>query len=208
MISQGSADQNRAKTKAHGLHTVLLQSAHEIATQYDALATPSAVLLRPDGTIGSPVASGADAIRALVSSTVNEFLSGMVLPLPEGATAPPLVYPDLDGRMVNLSELRGSILMFWNPGCGFCQQMVDDLKKWEKNAKVVLISASTAEENRKAGFRSRVLLDSNFSAGKAFGATGTPSAILLDETGRIASKVAVGKQDILDTVFTVHSGSR
>lgn len=210
LISQGTVKENLAKTNEHSIRTVLLQKEHEISDKYDALGTPSAVLVRPDGTIGSLVATGAEAIRALVAKTINESLAGLLAdPLQQGAPAPPLVFPDLEGRMFNLTELRGkpAIALFWNPGCGFCQQMTDDLKIWEKKAlkagtQVVLISTGTIEANAKSGFRSRVVLDQNFSAGKAFGVTGTPSALLLDQEGKIASKIAVGKQDIGDAVFS------
>lgn len=218
LLTQGTRDENRAKTKEHGIHSVLVQREHELSDQYQAQGTPSAVLVRPDGTIGSPVAAGVEAIRSLVSSTINESLSALVsIQLQEGATAPPLVFPDLDGHMFNLSQLRGhpAILLFWNPGCGYCQQMADDVKAWEKKAaaagtQVLLISAGTVEENRKQGFRSRIVLDQTFSAGKAFGAGGTPSALRLDEQSKIASKVAVGKPDIADAIFgaPVAAGAR
>jgi peroxiredoxin/uncharacterized membrane protein YphA (DoxX/SURF4 family) len=209
LVSQGSRDENFAKMREYGLKTVLLQREHELSDLYDALGTPSAVLVRPDGTIGSLVATGADAIRALVSNTINESIAGLFAdPLQEGALAPPLVYPDLDGKMFNLSQLRGrpAILLFWNPGCGFCQQMTEDLKVWERQAakagtQVLVISTGTVEVNAKQGIRSRILLDQTFSAGKAFGASGTPSGVLLDERSGIASKVAVGRQEILDLIF-------
>ena len=208
-LSQGGAADNRKFVEGHTLHSLLLQKEHEIFDAYEAQGTPSAVLVRPDGMIGAPLATGAEAIRSLIANTINESLAGLVaIQLQEGATAPPLVFPDLDGRMFNLSQLREgrAILLFWNPGCGYCQQMSDDLKTWEKKAaksgtQVVLISAGSAEANRKQGFRSPILLDQNFSAGKAFGATGTPSGVLLNAGGIIASKVAVGRQEILDGVF-------
>lgn len=217
VLSQGSREDNRAKIDQHGIHTVLLQREHEISDAYDALATPSAVLVRPDGTIASPVAVGAEAIRSLVSNTINESLAGLVsIQLQEGDTAPPLVFPDLDGRMFNLSQLRGgpSVLLFWNPACGFCGQMTEDVKAWEKKAgkagpRMLIVSAGTAEDNRKLGFRSRIVLDQNFSAGKAFGAGGTPSALLLDKQGKVLTKVAVGRQEIVDSVFNAAlAGSR
>ena len=218
LVSQGTRSENLAKTGEHGIHTVLLQREHEISDRYDALGTPSAVLVRPDGTIGSPVATGAEVIRSLVSNTINESVAGLApLPLQEGATTPPLVFPDLEGHMFHLSQLRGkpTILLFWNPECGFCQQMADDLKAWEKRAakagtQVVFLSSGTVEANAKQGFRSPILLDQNFSAGKAFGATGTPSALRLNEEGKIVSKIAVGKQEILESIFgaPVAAGSR
>jgi hypothetical protein len=45
--------------------------------------------------------------------------------------------------------------------------------------------------------RSRLVLDQTFRAATAFGATGTPMAVLLDEDGRVASEVAVGAQAVL-----------
>src|SRR5207253_1471337 len=69
LVSEGTQQENLAKTKEHGIRNVLLQREREVSTRYDALATPSAVLVRPDGTIGSPVATGAEAIRTLVANT-------------------------------------------------------------------------------------------------------------------------------------------
>src|SRR5205085_844487 len=110
--------------------------------------------------------------------------------------------------MLPISGLRGEPgnLLFWNPGCDYCQQMLTDVKSWEQraakdNRKLQLISSGTVEANRQLGLRSRVVLDQTFSAGRAFGVSGTPSALLLDGDGRIASKVAVGREQILNTIF-------
>ena len=40
--------------------------------------------------------------------------------------------------------------------------------------------------------RSQILLDESFEAGNAFAAPGTPSAVLVDAGGRVASEVAAG----------------
>ena len=42
-----------------------------------------------------------------------------------------------------------------------------------------------------------MVLDQQFAAGRAFGASGTPSAVLVDAKGRIASEVAVGAPAVL-----------
>ena len=36
---------------------------------------------------------------------------------------------------VELADFRGeeTLVVFWNPGCGFCQQMLSDLREWEQN---------------------------------------------------------------------------
>lgn len=51
-------------------HYALLQARGEVARVYDCWGTPSAVLILPDGRIGSLAAQGAGAIRALVKRTV------------------------------------------------------------------------------------------------------------------------------------------
>ena len=94
-------------------------------------------------------------------------------------------------------------MLFWNPGCGFCQQMLPDLKQWEENRpegapKLLLVSAGSEEVNREMGLGSPVVLDQGFSVGRAFGAGGTPSAMLIDEEGKIASEVAVGASAVLE----------
>jgi thiol-disulfide isomerase/thioredoxin len=47
-------------------HYALLQARGEVAQAYDCWGTPCAVMVTPGGYIGSPVAQGAAAIRALV----------------------------------------------------------------------------------------------------------------------------------------------
>ena len=93
-------------------------------------------------------------------------------------------------------------MLFWNPGCGFCQQMLPDLKEWETNApedapKLLVVSAGSKEANKEMGLTSPVILDQQFTAGRAFGVSGTPSAVLVDAEGRIASEVAVGAPAVL-----------
>ena len=80
--------------------------------------------------------------------------------------------------------------------------MLGRLKEWEANPplgapQLVLISSGTVEANRTMGLRSLILLDEGFTTGHAFGAGGTPSAILIDSKGKIASEVAVGAPGVL-----------
>jgi len=115
-----------------------------------------------------------------------------------GEPAPALQLPDLEGKNVDLAQFQGKpmLVLFWNPGCGFCQQMLPDLQQWEANTPagapgLLVVSTGTVEANRAQGIRAPVLLDPNFSAAR-FGANGTPSAVLVDAEGRIASPVGVG----------------
>jgi peroxiredoxin len=124
-----------------------------------------------------------------------------------GHPAPALRLPDLDGNTVNLEDYRAreTLVLFWNTSCGFCQQMIPDLKVWEatrpKEAPTLLIvSTGTKEANEAQGFSSTVVLDENFVTGSAFGANGTPSAVLVSRDGKIGSELAVGKDAVLKLV--------
>lgn len=230
LISRGDPETNRAKASEYGMTHVLLQEDREVAEAYQAYGTPSAVLIRRDGTIGSLVAQGADAIRELISRAIHLPVlntlamaapvnghEGSALPgrpaVPKvGESAPEFTLPDLDDRNIALTDFRGSptIVLFWNPGCGFCQGMLKDLKAWEarppKGApKLLIVSKGTTEENQAMGLRSPILLDQDFMVAHTFGADGTPIAVLVDAEGKIASELAEGASAVLKLARTRHA---
>jgi peroxiredoxin len=239
LVSRGVLEANRAKATEHGLRGVLLQKDWEIAEAYEVGGTPSAVLVRPDGKVASPVAGGAEAIKTLVAQATGEPAQLPIQPrtqgepcpncgkahptgnghaqqaqqaaVPQGSKvgepAPPIKLRDLKGESVGLEDFGGekTLVLFWNPGCGFCQQMLGDLKALEKDpsrraSKILVVSAGTEEANAAMDLRSPVVLDEQFTVGRAFGAAGTPSAVLVDEGGRVASEVAVGVPAVLELV--------
>jgi peroxiredoxin/uncharacterized membrane protein YphA (DoxX/SURF4 family) len=217
LISRGTAEANRAKAVEYGLTHVLLQQDREIAEAYQAAGTPSAVLVRRDGTIGSPLAQGAEEIGALMTSTVIPPVPGALPPVAAangqragppvakvGEPATAFTLPDLRGNQVNLSDFRGSktLVLFWDPACGFCQRMLSDLKAWEARKpagapQLLVVSTGTVEANQAMGLRSPVVLDEGLSVGNLFGATGTPMAVLVDAEGKIASEGAAGAPAVL-----------
>ncbi len=202
VASSGSAEEVREEAERHGLEHVLHDVDNRLSELFQANGTPSAVLLAPEGTVASWVASGAEWIEQLVSQTLSaEDDAG----LPLGAAAPDLELSDLDGERVSLGELRGrdSLLLFWNPDCGYCRGMHADLLSWERSAngvtpRLVVVSSGDAESTRAEGFGSLVLLDAEFTAGEAFHASGTPMAVLIDSEGRIASGVAAGADAVFE----------
>ena len=63
----------------------------------------------------------------------------------------------------------------------------------------------TVQANRDMKLSADILLDQGFTVGPLYGASGTPSAILVDEHGKIASHIAVGAS----AVFALaHAGQR
>ena len=224
LISRGTPEDNRAKTADSGITQVLLQQDREVAESYQVAGTPSAVLIRTDGTIATPLAEGADNIRGLVAGAIGlpvlrslpisaalqgngnggAALSAQPIGPKVGERAPEFTLPDLSGKQVSLADFRGdpTLALFWNPGCGFCQRMLDDLKAWEEKPsegapRLLVVSTGSVEENKAMGLRSPVLLDQGFSVGNLFGANGTPMAVLVDAEGNIASEVAAGAPDVL-----------
>jgi methylamine dehydrogenase accessory protein MauD len=204
LISRGEPEENRTKTSEHGVQHVLLQEDWEMAEAYQVKGTPSALLIMPDGKVGSSVASRVEAMRSLIAHVVRPQA-----PIPVtkkvGEVAPEVKLPDLEGDTVDLADFRGekTLVLFWNPGCGFCQQMLPHLKEWERNPpeeapNLFVVSAGTKEANEEMGLSSPVVLDQNFATGRAFGVGGTPSAVLVDEEGKIASEVAVGAPAVLE----------
>jgi thioredoxin-related protein len=197
-IGRGDLQVNKAKAVQHRLENVLLQENREVADAYNVQGTPSAVLVK-DGLIASPLAAGPDAIRDLV------FRTTLPEAIKKGDVAPVLHLRDLDGNQTAIttgSIGRRRVLLFWSPSCGFCNAMLTDLKSWERTRsryapELVVVSAGSAEANRDQGFRSPVLLDPVFGVGQVFGATGTPSAVAIDEEGRVASEVGVGAPAVL-----------
>ncbi|MER3439064.1 MAG: hypothetical protein C4346_16570 [Chloroflexota bacterium] len=80
--------------------------------------------------------------------------------------------------------------------------MTDDLRRWETSPpdgapKLLIVSTGTVEANRELGLTSTTLLDQGFQVGRSYGAGGTPSAVLVDASGRIASDIAVGAPAVL-----------
>ena len=80
--------------------------------------------------------------------------------------------------------------------------MLADLKTWEtetigRDPRTVVIATGAADVNRQMGLRSLILLDDSFRVARSFGASGTPSAVLVDVDGKVASAVAVGADAIL-----------
>jgi peroxiredoxin len=227
VITRGSLEDNRNKAKQNNLTHVLMQQDNEVADAYQTFGTPTAVLVRPDGTIGSAAAGGAQQIRTLVKQAAEgkvpvpkPRLAAVPRPIQArqpsanaqaprgiasiGKDAPVVELNNLDGEPVRLADFAGhpTAVLFWNPGCGFCQRMLDDLKTWESGKpegapNLLVVSTGEAELNREQGLTSPIVLDAGFSVGRAFGASGTPSAVLVGADGKIASGLAVGGPTVI-----------
>ncbi len=223
VLTRGPANGNRAKMREHGIGNVWLDDELAVYEAYEANGTPSAVLIDVQGRIASPIAAGPAQIAELVAWALDPRADPLVpvidvraqgphqapqprprpLTLPLGAGAPQLDLRDLAGEPLALTDAtRDTLVLFWNPSCGFCQRMLDDVRAFERvqpadAPRLLLISTGSVEENEAMGLSSPIVLDQTFAAGRAFGTTGTPSGVLVDSGGKIASHLAIGGPPVL-----------
>jgi protein-disulfide isomerase len=205
LVGRGDVAANRAEAAAHGL-SIAVQADGEVADAYGIAGTPSAVLIAPDRTLASPVAAGAAAIADLVAAVLGGDTAALAAPAPPpgpavGAPLPALVLPALDGTPVAVGALDGrpTVLLALSPGCRFCDELVDDLRAWAdagdgtQPALLVLVPG-TPEQVAALGLPGRAVLDERLRGSRLIGARSSPSALLVDGCGRVASGLARGAE--------------
>jgi peroxiredoxin len=221
LLSKGTLKENQNRMANYGAKHLLLQGEHLVAEDYQARWTPAAVLISRQGKISSQVASGDEAVRALVNHTattgaglaaakgsdghIPHIVVGNSL-FKVGETAPRFSLPDLQGRITGSEDLLGNdtLLLFWDTGCHFCLAMLGEIRQWEedppKGAPRLAIIISGKEEDvrtKSKEFKSLVLLDTEFDVAPMFGSNSTPSAVLIDGDGRIGSSLAIGERKVM-----------
>ena len=217
LVASGDQQRNREKAERYGVERMLVQTEREVCDAYHAHGTPMAVVIATDGLIASPTVGGADAIRTLVAQAIGPPLGVVHMPASNGhgdgnpvdatpgvgARAPELVLADLNGHRIALKDVwrQRTLAIFWNPGCGFCQSMLADLKAFEDDPptdapRLVVISTGERDQTREHELHCTVMLDPAGRAMDAFGVHGTPMGVLI-ENGRVASPVAAGADAVL-----------
>jgi thiol-disulfide isomerase/thioredoxin len=197
LISTGDPEINRAMTASYGMERVLLQQEHEVADAYELAQAPAAVLVRPNGSIGSEPAYGVNAIRRLVAETLGLVVptapERAIQPAGRGQAAPTFWRLSLDERVVDLAAYQGRpvVLLFWSPACTHCQDLLPRIRAVEalsNRPELIVISRGAPDLNRAAGLTSLVVLDDSHELADAFGIGGTPAAVVIDGNGIIASE--------------------
>ena len=226
LLTKGDSRENQRLLAESGATYLLLQGDSGVAEDFEARWTPAAVMIRPDGKIASPVTYGDEAIREMVGRSVrsanNKAKRGLeikenghrpqiTIGTPHSAAdlgklAPSFSLPDLRGGTVRTEDLLGrdTLLLFWDPQCPYCGVMTDDILDWEESPprrapRLVIVSSGSEESVRAESekFASQFLHDSKFEVGPLFGTNATPTAVLIDREGRIASPPTGGRADIL-----------
>ena len=134
-----------------------------------------------------------------------------------GTPAPPFALPGISGRTHSLDSLRvpGKTLMllFTSPYCESCQALWPSVVRWMREQdgwlRIVMISRGTAEENiakiKGLGVE-EVLLQRAFEVAESYDCSSTPSAVLVDEDGKIASPLALGAMSITELIKEGRAG--
>jgi thiol-disulfide isomerase/thioredoxin len=214
VLTRGSADDNRAKAREHAISSVWLDDRLAAYDAYRPGGTPAGVLVDARGRIASAVAAGGPAIAALVAEAGRPPALAVAqvparptpsrpLPPQVGAPAPDVTLRDPRGEPIALTVPdRDTLLLFWNPGCGFCRSMSERVRSIALapapgSPRLIVVSTGSAADNEDLGVRAPIALDPAFTAGSAFGTTGTPSAILVDRHGQVASGLAIGAEQVI-----------
>src|SRR5262249_34716726 len=131
-------------------------------------------------------------LEALEASLRQQLpAAGQPLPgLPLGSAAPDFELLDLFGAPQALAPFRGRrlLLIFFNPDCGFCVQMLPDLAALASDGKAgrplpLVITTGKAEENRlllrEHDIRCPVLLQEQMEVASKYQVNGTPVGYLI-----------------------------
>jgi thiol-disulfide isomerase/thioredoxin len=169
--------------------------------------TPGAVVVSNDRMVTVTPAYGSDDVRRLYAQLAGREPQDLVIgppPVREGDPAPDVIV-EVDGERRTIAEVAGddSVLLFWDTGCGFCQQIEADVLRRQNSVPLVLVLRSDSDAAvREAGFTVPVALDPSFGVGGALQAPGTPTAVRLRD-GEVASTVAVGGPEVLNLLASV-----
>jgi methylamine dehydrogenase accessory protein MauD len=161
-------------------------------------------LLRQNGRILLRLEALEEQVALLGAASAAQPPQG----LDPGTMAPDFELPDLSGKPVSLARWRGQplLLIFFDPRCGFCEQMAADLAALKVDGSEgrpvpLLITTGSPEDNRRFmdehGIRCPVLVQEKDQVSSQYQVAGTPMGYLIDEDGVIATPLAVGAEGLL-----------
>lgn len=124
-----------------------------------------------------------------------------------GTNAPDFALPAVEGGQLTLTGLlelgRPVLLVFTDPDCGPCHALMPRVAHWQRSLAdrltVAVVTRGDPEDDlavaREHGL-SNVLMQENREINELYGASATPSAVLVGADGRIEHAVAAGAEAI------------
>ncbi|HJV64664.1 MAG TPA: TlpA disulfide reductase family protein [Geomonas sp.] len=147
------------------------------------------------------------AVVVMVASGCSKKKEEAALPAIEGNPAPDFTLKDMSGRAVQLSSLRGKVVLvnFWATWCPPCRAEVPSMVKLNQamQGKAFQMLAISIDEGGKDAVTSffqkenltlPALLDTDGKVSRLYGTTGVPETFVVDQKGVILKKV-VGSMD-------------
>jgi peroxiredoxin len=212
LFSSGTAESNAGKFAVF-TDDVILDENREIAELVYARWTPTAIFVRADETVGSHPAAGDVAIRKLIGTiregdpTETNFfiaLSSNGAGEPKiGERIPEFALEDISGGTITSGDFQGdrTLAVFWSLTCPHCTAMMKELKAWdasrdETDPQLIIFSDGSKEDHEGLGLSAPVVLDAGYKTSETLGMFGTPSAVIVDETGTIVTETAMGASNI------------
>lgn len=212
-ISKGTPKENLAKFKSELNREIILQNDREFAELLEIRWTPTVLLVNKDGAIASHPAVGGEAIEKLLNEIKAENLDDAFLYVAQangngkqpkiGEAIPEFSLPDLNGEQISTQDFRGkkTLVTFWSMTCSFCLQMIEELSEWDKvkgkdEPNLIVFSDGDANAHKDLKLNAPIVLDKEYETAEKFGMDGTPSAVLVNEDGKIISETAIGAEKI------------
>lgn len=138
--------------------------------------------------------------------------------LPVDAVAPAFEVAAYRGGTTSLAELldygKPLLLIFTSPTCGPCVILFAEIKEWQQahseQLTIALISFGTIKENFVNVARNslgQVLLQQEREVAEKYRANVTPTAVVVNTSGKIASPLAAGAEEIRHLLATVLGNS-
>jgi peroxiredoxin/uncharacterized membrane protein YphA (DoxX/SURF4 family) len=207
-VSKGSAAENLERFGEDLSTGMLLQKNMEFASELHIKWTPAAILVGADGNLASHPALGDMAIRDLIGKLRSENIANPRYHVKNsqkrgrvkiGETIPDFETRDLNGTEITRETFLGkqTLVFFLSSTCGYCGEVVDQIRKWEtsadrKGTNAIVFSDADEEKHRNYGLSTPIVIDPGYKIAGNLGIYGAPSGVIIDEQGVIASETAIG----------------
>lgn len=212
-ITRGSKNENLEKFGSDISRTILIQDDNELADLMEIRWTPTALFANKNGVVASHPAAGDAAIRELIEQIKSENIADDLAFVAKenangkapkiGETIPEFKLKDIGGQEVETNDLKGkkTLVAFWSLSCPHCKEMIGELRDWDKikgqdEPNLVVFSDGDLEDHENLNLNSPVVIDEDYKIADKLGMFGTPSAVLVNESGKIVSETAIGAGQI------------
>ena len=212
VISDGSVQENLTKLDDVGPLRVLLQPDFSVSDAYGIQGTPAAVVVGTDARLAGSPAHALDEVRSLHRTLIDMMAEGQSpgpahqhvhqiesRPIEVGDPVPgDVLVTSEDGLELPLAQALGdeALLLFWRSDCGFCEQILEDVRELEASTPIRIVSGSDPASLRATGLISTVLRDPTGALESWLRVPGTPSAAWVRQ-GALDSSVGVGGPEVL-----------